>query len=604
MKINNKVSEFPNLPGVYLMKNDKGNIIYIGKAKNLKNRVSSYFNRTLDSDKTIELVKNIDDIEYIICKSEIDALILENNLIKKHRPKYNINLKDEKTYPYIKITKEKFPKISVVRSTKYLEHKNAFYFGPYPQGIYNYVKILKKIFPVRDCNRDMNKVYDRPCLKYYMKLCLGPCVYKNMEAEYNNTVESLISFLKGNVKSIISEYKEEMSRASEAMDFEKAIAYRERIFEIEKIETNQISELGRALDEDIFVFGIEAKRLFICVIRVRDGKIIGKQSSNQNIEGVLVEDLFLNIATLYYTKHPLPKNIIFDEKYFEHEEEIKKWALLFKDKNINIYFPKIKSRRKELVDMAYSNLERDIDNYFKSKKVLEEGLLTLYKELSLKTFPERIECFDISNTQGTNPVAAMTVSIKGKNAKKEYRKFKIRTKSTPDDFEMMREAVYRRYGKLERDKFPNLILIDGGKGQLGAVGGVLYELGVLDLVDVIGIAKREEEIFKLGESEPYIFSKKDEALKILQRLRDESHRFGITFHRSLRNKRVISSELDGVEGIGAKRKEILLKEFKSVKKIKESSIEELKKFIPESVAIKLKNTLKGDENNQKNIGNR
>ena len=604
MKINNIVNEFPNLPGVYLMKNDKGNIIYIGKAKNLKNRVSSYFNRTLDSEKTIELVKNIDDIEYIICKSEIDALILENNLIKKHRPKYNINLKDEKTYPYIKITKEKFPKISVVRSTKYLEHKNAFYFGPYPQGIYNYVKILKKIFPVRDCNRDMNKIYDRPCLKYYMKLCLGPCVYKNLEAEYNNTVESLISFLKGNVKKLISEYKEEMNKASEAMDFEKAIAYRERIFEIEKIETNQISELGRALDEDIFVFEIEAKRLFICVIRVRDGKIIGKQSSNQNIEGVLVEDLFLNIATLYYTKHPLPKNIIFDEKYVKYVEEIKKWALLFKDKNINVYFPKIKSRRKELVDMAYSNLERDIDNYFKSKRVLEEGLLTLYKELSLKTFPERIECFDISNTQGTNPVAAMTVSIKGKNAKKEYRKFKIRTKSTPDDFEMMREAVYRRYGKLERDKFPNLILIDGGKGQLGAVGGILYELGVLHLVDVIGIAKREEEIFKLGESEPYIFSKKDEALKILQRLRDEAHRFGITFHRSLRNKRVISSELDGVEGIGAKRKEILLREFKSVKKIKESSIEELKKFVPESVAIKLKNTLKGDEDNQKNIGNR
>jgi excinuclease ABC subunit C len=604
MKIYNKVIEFPESPGVYLMKNNAGNIIYIGKAKNLKNRVSSYFNRTLDSEKTIELVKKICDIEYIICKSEIDALILENNLIKKHKPKYNINLKDEKTYPYIKITKEKFPKLSIVRSTKYLEHKNAVYFGPYPQGIYNYVKILKKIFPIRDCNRDMNKIYDRPCLKYYMKLCLGPCVYKNLEAEYNNIVENLVSFLKGNVKNIINEYKEEMNSASEVMDFEKAIAYRERIFEIEKIETSQISELGRALDEDIFVFGIEAKRLFICVISVRDGKIIGKQSNNNSIEGVLVEDLFLNIVTLYYMKHPIPKNIIFDEKYASYGNEIKKWSLLFKDKNINVYFPKIKSRRKELVDMAYSNLERDIDNYFKSKKVLEEGLLTLYKELSLKNFPDRIECFDISNTQGTNPVAAMTVSIKGKNAKKEYRKFKIRTKSTPDDFEMMREAIYRRYSKLEKDKFPNLILIDGGKGQLGAVGGILYELGVLHLVDVIGIAKREEEIFKLGESEPYIFSKKDEALKILQRLRDEAHRFGITFHRSLRNKRVISSALDRVEGIGPKRKEILLKEFKSVKKIKESSIEELKKFIPENVAIKLKNTLEGDENNQKNISNR
>lgn len=592
-----KIKEFPNFPGVYLMKNKYNKIIYIGKAKDLKKRVSSYFNRSHDSDKTVELVRNICNIEYIICKSEVDALILENNLIKKHKPKYNINLKDEKTYPYIKITKEKFPKISVVRSTKYLQHKNAIYFGPYPHGIYNYIKILKKIFPIRDCNRDMDKIYDRPCLKYYMKLCIGPCVYKSVAEEYNNTVESLISFLKGNVKYIIDEYKKEMDFASEEMDFEKAILYRERISEIEKIKSNQISELGRALDEDIFVFKVEADRLFICVISVRDGKIIGKQSSNHNISSLYIEDMFLNIATLYYMKHPIPKNLIFDIEYADNKDNLEKWALAFKDKHINLYFPQIKSRRKDLLQMAYSNLSKDMDNYFNSKKVLEEGLIKLYKILKLRSFPERIECFDISNTQGTNPVAAMTVSIKGKKAKKEYRKFKIRTKDTPDDFEMMREAIYRRYSKLEESQLPNLILIDGGKGQLGAVGGILYELGLLDRIDVIGIAKREEEIFKLGESEPYIFSKKDEALKILQRLRDEAHRFGITFHRSLRSKRVISSELDRVEGIGEKRKKLLLKEFKSVKRIKESSIEELKKIIPENVAIAVKNTLKGDESN-------
>ncbi len=275
MEVYKLAKEMPLLPGVYLMKKEN-KIIYIGKAKNLRNRVMSYFNREHDSEKTKELVKNIEDIEYIICNSEVDALILENNLIKKHMPKYNIMLKDEKTYPYIKITKEDFPKLSVIRSTKYLEGKNANYFGPYPQGIYNYVKILKKIFPIRDCNRDMNKTYDRPCLKYHMKMCLGPCVYKNILKEYNDNVENVISFLKGDVKEIVNNLKSEMALASEEMDFEKAIVCREKIGEIEKVNQNQISELGRAVDEDVFVFGVEGDRLFLCILSIRDGKILGK----------------------------------------------------------------------------------------------------------------------------------------------------------------------------------------------------------------------------------------------------------------------------------------------------------------------------------------
>lgn len=588
------IKDFPDLAGVYLMKNKDKKIIYIGKAKNLKKRVSSYFNRIHSDEKTKELVKKIESIDYIICNSEIDALILENNLIKKNKPKYNISLKDEKTYPYIKITQETFPKLSVIRTTKYLDDKQAIYFGPYPYNIYYFIKILKKIFPIRDCNRDMSKAYSRPCLKYHMKTCLGPCVYKNIEIEYKENVRKIIDFLKGDIKEIIKKYKHQMLQASEEMDFEKAILFREKINNIEKIAINQISELGKAVDEDVFVMKVEGEKLFVCVLTIREGKIIGKQSTNQNISNFIIEDLFLQVLTLYYMKHPLPNNLILENKYADYQMHIKEWALLYKKVNISIFYPKIKSRKMELLDMSLINLEKDMENYYNSKRVVEEALINLFSTLKLKTYPKRIECFDISNTQGTNPVASMSVAIDGKKANKEYRKFKIMSKSSPDDFQMMREVVQRRYSKLDIKELPNLILIDGGKGQLNTVAEILYGLDLLDKIDLISIAKKEEEIFKLGENEAYIFSKKDESLKILQRLRDEAHRFGITYHRQLRGKRIISSELDKIKGIGEKRKELLLKKYKSVKKIKEQSIEELKKILPENIAIELKNTLKGD----------
>ncbi len=278
-----KIREFPESPGVYLMKKNN-EIIYVGKAKNLKKRVSSYFNREHEDNKTRELVKKVEKIEYIICNSEIDALILENNLIKKHQPKYNILLKDEKTYPYVKISKELFPKLSIIRTTKSFEDKSANYFGPYPQGIYGWMKVLKKTFPIRDCNRDMNKKYDRPCLKYHMKLCLGPCVYKDIEKEYTETLKELREFLKGDVKEVIKFYKNSMELSSENMEFEKAIQYREKIRDLEKLKQNQISELGKNLDEDIFVYKLENLRLFICVLTVREGKIVGKLSFNQEID--------------------------------------------------------------------------------------------------------------------------------------------------------------------------------------------------------------------------------------------------------------------------------------------------------------------------------
>jgi len=588
-----KIKEFPESPGVYLMHRDN-DIIYVGKAKNLRKRVSSYFNREHGDTKTRELVKKVEKIDYIICNTEIDALILENNLIKKYQPKYNILLKDEKTYPYVKISKETFPKVSIIRTTKAFEEKNANYFGPFPQGVYGWMKVLKKTFPIRDCNRDMNKVYDRPCLKYHMKLCLGPCVYKNIEPEYNETLKELRDFLRGDVGEVIKFYKGKMAEASENMDFEKAISYREKIKDIEKLKQNQVSELGKNLDEDIFVYKLENLRLFICVLSVREGKIVGKTSFNQEIDELYKEELFINIVTEYYTKHPLPKNLIFHGSLEENKELLDKWLKVKEKSIINSFFPKIKSRKKELLDMAYLNLHKDVEKYYASKRVVEEGLINLYKTLGLKKYPRRIECYDISNIQGSDAVASMSVAIDGKNKNSEYRKFKIRTKSTPDDFAMMREVMSRRFSKLEEKDYPDLLLIDGGKGQLNSCGEIIYNLGLYGKIELISIAKREEEIFKLGESEPYIFSRSDETLKILQRLRDEAHRFGITYHRKLRSKRVISSVLDKIEGIGDKRKKELLTTFGSVEGIKKASFEEIKKILPEKVAISLYEFLKGD----------
>ncbi len=591
-----KIREFPESPGVYLMKKDN-EIIYVGKAKNLKKRVSSYFNREHEDNKTRELVKKVEKIEYIICNSEIDALILENNLIKKHQPKYNILLKDEKTYPYVKISKELFPKLSIIRTTKSFEDKSANYFGPYPQGIYGWMKVLKKTFPIRDCNRDMNKKYDRPCLKYHMKLCLGPCVYKDIEKEYTETLKELREFLKGDVKEVIKFYKNSMELSSENMEFEKAIQYREKIRDLEKLKQNQISELGKNLDEDIFVYKLENLRLFICVLTVREGKIVGKLSFNQEIDELYKEELFINIVTDFYSKHPIPKNLVFQDELESFEELINAWIKAKSEGAVKVYFPKIKSRKKELLEMALLNLEKDMEKYYSSKKVVEEALINLYKTLGLKKYPRRIECYDISNIQGADAVASMSVAIDGKNKNSEYRKFKIRTKSTPDDFEMMREVMTRRFSKLEEKDYPDLLLIDGGKGQLNACGQIIYNLGLYGKIELISIAKREEEIFKLGESEPYIFSKREETLKILQRLRDEAHRFGITYHRKLRSKRVISSELDKIEGIGEQRKKNLLKKFGSVAEIKKATYEELKEILPERIIENLQKYLKGDVQN-------
>ena len=580
----------PDNPGVYLMKNEKGKIIYVGKAKNLRNRVSSYFkNINSHNAKTLELVKNIKDIEFFICKTEVEALILENNLIKKNKPKYNILLKDEKTYPYIKFTREKFPKIEVVRSTKRLNEK-ADYFGPYPMGIFFAVKSLLKIFPMRDCNRNMEKI-TKPCLKYHMNTCPAPCMYKDIETEYNVNVENFKSFLKGHQSDILDILEKRMKHFSDNMEFERAINEREKINSLKRMLETQIIEYSKEINEDVFVFEEKREFVFLCVLNIREGKVINKNHIKISMEKSQEDDLFERLITSYYEKRSIPRNIICDMRYEEKSELIKEWSKIEKGKEIKMHFPKIHSRRYELLEMGYLNLKEEVEKYLRQKKVVQEGLRNLKKTLRLNSHPYRIECFDISNIQGKDAVAAMTVAIDGEVTPKEYRHFKITVKDTPDDFLMMREALTRRYSKLEIDQLPNLILIDGGKGQLGVATEVLEKLGKIEYTDIISIAKREEEIFKSYESDPYLFEREDETLKILQRLRDEAHRFGITHHRKLRSKRNIKSALDDIDGIGPKRKKELIKRFGTISNIRNATMEELMEVIPEKIAEAIKEGL-------------
>ncbi|WP_027128394.1 excinuclease ABC subunit UvrC [Fusobacterium perfoetens] len=581
----------PENPGVYLMKKNN-EVIYVGKAKNLKRRVYSYFFREHEDEKTRNLVKNIEDIETIICNSEIDAFVLENNLIKRYSPKYNILLKDEKTYPYIKISKEKFPKISIVRSTRALDTKSGEYFGPYPQGAWNLKKILVKLFKIRDCNKDMNKISQRPCLKYYMKMCDGPCKYKDIEEKYKENVENIIKILKGHGEIVLKLLQEKMKNASEKMMFEEAIFYRNQSNEIKNVINNQVTEYGKGIDEDVFSIIIDGDLLFLCVLNMREGKILGKTSSTIKLKDKIYGDIFQEVVREFYSKHPIPKNIIFQAEYIESDELIKEWLKLNKHEVVHTYYPKIDGRRKKLLDMALLNINKDIIDYYNKKTVIEEGMEKLYKELNLKNYPRKIECFDISNIQGKDAVASMAVAVEGKASKKDYRKFKIECKDTPDDFQMMREVITRRYSKLEPEKFPDIILIDGGLGQINAAGKILEEIGRNGISDLLSIAKKEELIYKYGEDIPYRFSHSDEALKILIRVRDETHRFGITYHRKLRSKRVLKSELDDIKGIGEIRKEKLLKKFGSVKKIKEATLNELKDILPEKIAIELLEKIK------------
>ncbi|ALF11728.1 excinuclease ABC subunit UvrC [Parageobacillus thermoglucosidasius] len=577
-----KLAVLPEQPGCYLMKDKNGTVIYVGKAKVLKNRVRSYFTGTHDG-KTQRLVNEIADFEYIVTSSNVEALILEMNLIKKYDPKYNVMLKDDKSYPFIKITAEKHPRLVITRKVK---KDGGKYFGPYPnvQAANETKKLLDRIYPLRKCSTMPNRV----CLYYHMGQCLAPCVHPVSEQQNKEIVEQIVRFLNGGYKEVKEELAEKMRKAAEALEFERAKEYRDQISHIEATMEKQKMVINDFVDRDVFGYAYDKGWMCVQVFFIRQGKLIERDVSMFPMYQDPDEE-FLTFLGQFYTKanHFKPKEVILPA---DMDGELAEQLL-----EVTVVQPK-KGKKKELVDLASKNAAIALQEKFYLIERDEERTIkaveNLGKILGIPT-PHRIEAFDNSNIHGADPVSAMVVFIDGKPEKKEYRKYKVKTVEGPDDYESMREVVRRRYTRVLKEKLPlpDLIIIDGGKGHLAAARDVLEnELG-LD-IPLAGLAKddkhRTSELIMGDPPQVVPLARNSQEFYLLQRIQDEVHRFAVTFHRQTRGKTMLRSVLDDIPGVGEKRKKALLKHFGSIKNMREATVEELQKAnIPRSVAEKI-----------------
>ncbi len=581
-----QVGQLNTQPGVYLFKNKVGKIIYVGKALNLKNRVSSYFRKSnLNHPKLIALNKNIYSLETIIVDNEVEALILESNLIKKHKPRYNVDLKDDKSFPYLRITKENFPRVFTTRNRV---NDGSVYLGPYTD-VKNLRKILKslgKIFPIRSCkynltNEAISQKKYKICLDYHINRCFGPCEGLVLKEEYNQMIRQVIKLLKGKTKELISELTEKMQQYSKEMQYEKAARARDQIKRVNSFFFEPPKVAGEKFDDmDIIAFSRNEDDGVVVIFQIRDGKGIGRQHFFMNH---LEEKSDEEILETFFLKNYLDRDFIPLEVIIPLDLDIvETYKKYFKErKNITVNFiaPKIGGKKK-ILQMVQKNADFILADLMlqkiKKEETIHHSVIALQRDLRLKNPPLYIETFDISNIQGKFPVASMVYFHNGRPFKKEYRHYHIKSQDTPDDFLMMREVVERRYSRLKRENknMPDLILIDGGKGQISSVLAVLKKLG-LEHIPMIGLAKRMEEIFFPGKSEPLIISKTSAGLKLLQQMRDEAHRFAISFHRKTRNKYNLHSELDDIPNIGPERKKALLKHFKTVENIRNTTLEKL-----------------------------
>lgn len=553
----------PKKPGVYIMKNADDEIIYIGKAKNLKNRVMSYFREKLDRPKTQILMSHFDSLEYILTNSEKEALILEATLIKKHHPRYNIQLKDDKRYPYVKITDEKFPRLVITRNVT----KNGVYYGPFTDvgSVKRTVKFLKSLFKIRTC-RNM----DGPCLNSQIDLCYAPCDERISEEEYSEIINKIDLFFQGKYSVIVKNLKEEMTQAALNEEYEKAAVLRDQIASIEEIMEKQFVDLADDdLDQDVIAIAQGKMDIVVIIMPVRNGKITGRDDFLMSASEYdsTSEILSAFIQQYYgYNRH-VPKQILLGED-IDDSELLEEWLSDLRGNRVYIKVPQ-KGVKFRLVKMAQKNAE--IIQH--QKKKLENSLIELKKYLKLEKIPRVIEGYDISNISGEFAVGSKVSFKDAKPNKKMYKHFRMETPG-PNDFAMMKELLTRRLKLIETDPEPDLIVIDGGKGQLGMACDVLDEMK-LTHIPVIGLAKEFEEIYLPNSKRPIIIPKNNRALHLLQQVRDESHRFAITYHRKLRSKNISQSSLDDIKGIGNKRKMNLLKEFGSVENIKNASFEEL-----------------------------
>ena len=555
----------PDKPGVYIMRDETDTIIYIGKAKSLIKRVKSYFREKLDRPKTQILMSHFNSLEYIVTNSEKEALILEATLIKKHRPRYNVQLKDDKRYPYVKITDEDFPRLVITRNIT----KNGVYFGPFTDvgSVKQTVKFLKSLFKIRTC-RNMNG----PCLNAQIDLCYAPCDGRISKEEYSEIIKKIDLFFQGRYSTIVKDLKKEMMDAARNEEFEKAAVIRDQISSIEEIMEKQFVDLvDDDLDQDVIAIAPGENEVVVIIMPIRNGKIVGRDdflmSASQYDSSS--EIIFAFIQQYYgYNRH-IPKQILLDEE-IDDKDLLQDWLSDLRGNKVTIKVPQ-KGSKLRLVKMAKKNAE--IIKH--QKKKMEDALIELKKYLKLEKLPRIIEGYDISNISGKFAVGSKVSFMDGKPNKKRYKHFKIETPG-PNDFAMMEELLTRRLKMIDRDPEPDLIVIDGGKGQLGMACGVLEKLN-LTHIPIIGLAKEFEEVFTPNSSRPIIIPKNNQALYLLQQVRDESHRFAITYHRKLRSDNIQASSLDDIPGVGKKRKIALLKEFGSVDNIKKASVEELSK---------------------------
>jgi len=578
-----KVKSIPQSTGVYLLKDAKGRSIYIGKAKNLRSRIRSYLNEREGARPQIaSLMKEVDDVDYFVTRNEREALILESSLIKQKKPRYNIRLKDDKNYLSLRLDpRETFPRLSLTRRVL---KDGAIYYGPFASAdaLKKAKRLIHRIFPLRDCNDEKFKRHSaRPCLNYYMGLCLGPCAGKSGEEGYQDVVEQTRMFLKGEKKRIIKLLSDSMKKASSEMRYEDAANYRDQIRLLEKNLDGQMFVTPSTKDKDVVGFYREGRQVEFSILFFRGGSLVDRAYySFKNAAGEDREVLEEFLSRFYGGNRFVPKEIVIPISV-ERAQAIAVWLSQKQGRKVRINVPERGVKVKE-VELANRNSLESFQRKY-AEELKEIGLLERIKSsLHLTRLPAAIECFDISNTQGATAVASMVKFENGVPAKESYKRFKIKNVQGPNDYASMYEVLSRRMARVEQDgwEIPDLILIDGGKGQLNIVQQVLNEIGYLEKVDLASIAKGREEgesdkIYIYGRKNPIMFSKSSEALFLLMRIRDEAHRFAITYHKKLRGKRALISELDGVPGIGIKRKKELIKRFGTISKIRESTVDEI-----------------------------
>lgn len=579
--LESKIRLLPTNPGVYVMLGHDGEIIYVGKAKNLKNRVTQYFYDSVKTEKVMAMVSNIADFYYIITRSEADALSLENNLIKKNKPKYNILLKDDKTYPSIRIDLRKdFPYFEVVRR---IRHDGAKYFGPFMAGVNaaEIVDIINCTFLLRSCTMPIDEnTRKRECLEYHIKRCLAPCNGRCTKEEYRERVNAALDFLAGNDDEAEHILTEKMNLFAEAEEFELAISYREKIKSLRKVTEKKITSLNRFISCDIIALATDNIHSAINVLVTRGGRMQGGKyfafEDASESPGECVEQF---IMRFYDKNNQLPDEILTNID-FENVSLLENYFKENHNKKVNILCPK-QGVRRQLVQMAEVNandyLEKSVDKIRHKDDMTILACNRLQSVLALSKYPKRIECYDISNISGVDKVGSMIVFIDGVKSPEDYRRFRIKTVEGADDFASLKEVLSRRIARLDTDpeRFPkpDLVVIDGGKGQLSAVKEVFDEVG-FD-VDLISLAKKQEEVFTVNDENPVLLERRDYALRLLQRIRDEAHRFAITYHRSLHLKRSFAQELSAIHGLGKKRIDALLAKFGSVAEIASATVEEL-----------------------------